>query len=317
MFFDTIRSLISSVFNIIISSYPEGSLPKSYRIGNRLLRPKYSDSDGIAVAESVLFSHANNFSKLQSLNEHVKFYVKQEQIYSILNMDNTSFQKRRLNADVFYKLDQVESQKTPHSCAHAAKFMVLEYSRSFHKKNSLFSKKSQTNFFLNSYAKSSGYDSGVGFPRIAPTLKIFGLFESNQSRNYGLIKNKGKQWPKKPNELAQYLSYLLFIYGPICLNVKEIQDSFEHNITLTAVFQENSGQPAQVMYADPWEGQMLVNSIDEFMIILFEATKEFHFGQISYKRIPLYYAASFFRRNVGSDHDYSTEGNMEQTIFKY
>ena len=73
MFFNGLKTFLYSIFRILFSSYPEGSLSKPYRMGNRYFRADYSSLDGIAFAEKIPFTHIENSNQYQNMNEHIKF----------------------------------------------------------------------------------------------------------------------------------------------------------------------------------------------------------------------------------------------------
>ena len=197
---------------ISLGRYPEGSMSKSYRIGNRLLRAEYCNRDGDATPEKVLFENVEQVTTYQSYDEHIYFIRnKPNNLLDLLEVEK----KKRLTADVFYKLVKIEPQKTLHSCSHAASLMVMDYARYFFKNNPSYKHKNIQSLQLNKLPNQSGYDDGAGLPWLTKMGKYFGLFKDAMPKFYGLTASTiCKKWLKKHMELSQYLAYLLFVKAP-------------------------------------------------------------------------------------------------------
>ena len=285
---------IYSTVRILFSSYQAGSLSKSYRIGNRLLRANYSDLDGIAFAEETLFSHDEGAETYQNQPESVNFFGLFPTSLDDLKIINNSNQ---LYGSIFYQLAKVEPQVTPHSCAYASRFMVMQYGKNYFEHNPLPSPPKWLQQYLDSCPSSSGYDSGIGYPPISKMFATVGLFTDSKPQPDHLSRTVyPNSWPTNLTELGQFLGYLLFLKGPICLDVKNAHEPYSHYIALTGIAWDAQLQTTKVIYADPWEGYMFAEDIDTFAPQLWCAAESAYNGRIFYESYPPTVEASFYKR---------------------
>ena len=81
--------------------------------------------------------------------------------------------------------------------------------------------------------------------------------------------------------------------GPLCLEVKNSDEPYSHYIRLTAIIMSDLDGAAKVIYADPWEGQMMVEQIDTFAPQLYCAAEHVYHSMIHYEVMPYLFEANF------------------------
>ena len=281
-------SWLYDFFHISFNRYPEDSLAKDYRLGNRFFRPDYCDREGIPFAETIPFAHQGDAASYQALEDF--FHIHQE----ILDQA-----PKQLFADVFYRFNRVTPQKTPHSCSHAARFMTMNYARQYHLAKDHRAKMDH----FNKLAKDPGFNSGVGHKTLNKLFARVGLFTQAEPRRYGLQNHKYGQCPDSPDILGKILAYHLYYLGPCVISFQELNEPYGHAVLLTGVFQAQGDKPARVTYADPWEGWLIVETLESFTKKVQKHAKNFEKNTLHIEANPLFYAAGFHQRKREQPHN--------------